>query len=269
MIKKAVTKKLNFLTPPLIEVSLGIVFDPLTEFHAAHFGRFWSKFADDYPETTDRTAIVTPPPGVQNSLTPIPIGDWFRLPRVWFVHRNKSLLLQLQADRLYLNWLKQPEGHFPRFSGLFPQFKSHVDEWTKFVESYGLGTLNLRQFEIVYTNHIYKGALWSGFAEAGNVLLPLAFDAKHVNLPAPTWIAWQNSYSFDDCDVTADIKSAMRSDTRQDLLQFELKGTSGERTVSFSSIEDWFAAANAHLERVFLALTSRQAQNEEWGRVGA
>jgi len=35
----------------------------------------------------------------------------------------------------------------------------------------------------VYTNHIYKGALWSGFAEAGNVLLPLAFDAKHVNLP--------------------------------------------------------------------------------------
>jgi len=132
--QKSCDQEVEFLDAALIEVSLGIVFDPLTEFHAhilAAFGQ--SSRTITQRRLTNCHSYATP--GVQNSLTPIPIGDWFRLPRVWFVHRNKSLLLQLQADRLYLNWLKQPEGHFPRFSGLFPQFKATSMNGRSFVES--------------------------------------------------------------------------------------------------------------------------------------
>lgn len=152
------SEPLSFLAPPLVEVSLGILFEQLPGFRTAHFGRFWSAISDEFPETADLPALQALPTGPQFANQPMQLGDWVRLPRVWFVHKDKALLLQVQSDRLYLNWRKVENGAYPRFSGLFPLFMKNLTHWWSFVDSSGIGSLRAKQLEMTYTNQIYESS---------------------------------------------------------------------------------------------------------------
>src|SRR5688572_27869760 len=92
--------KTTFERPPLVEVSFGVMFAPLTAMRTAHFGAFWSRVREEFDQTDDKPAVMT---DVQEASV-TQVGDWFPLPRVWYVQKDGGAILQLQPNRFYFNW---------------------------------------------------------------------------------------------------------------------------------------------------------------------
>ena len=103
----------NYKNPPISEVSFGLAFTPLDGFRTSHYGLFWNQIRSDYPETVDQPPILTQLPSIsiqENKFS-------FPLPRCWYIHRDRKLLIQLQSDRIWLNWRHLTSAddypHFP------------------------------------------------------------------------------------------------------------------------------------------------------------
>lgn len=251
--------KLAFRTPPLVEVSFGLFFEQVAGMSSAHFGRFWSTIAGTFPETQDQL-MVGLPKGVA--------GNLFPLPRVWFVHKDRALLIQLQTDRFYLNWRRIPGGEYPRFGQMLPLFSDYVNRWRKFVDESGIGPLHINKCELTYVNHIFEGEGWSGVSQISNVLSPSLVVPPQGRLPDPVGLAWQSTYQIGDCDVVAEVKTAtLVEDQQKKLLQLELKAQSKSKIDALLECEKWLAGANLVLEDVFLAMTTKTAQEDNWHRV--
>ncbi len=62
--------------PPVVEVAIGVQFEPLSEMRTAHFGAFWKRVEEDYPSVEDQAPLLEAP---QPELLETP-----PLRRVWF-----------------------------------------------------------------------------------------------------------------------------------------------------------------------------------------
>src|SRR5512138_2194313 len=105
------TERITFERPPLVEVSFGLFFSPLLDFKISHFGAFWTRLRPDFSETADRPIVA------DSAAAPALVSqEWPLFPRVWYVHKDRAQILQLQTDRFYFNWRKSSDGAlYPRF----------------------------------------------------------------------------------------------------------------------------------------------------------
>ena len=102
------TSNIHFSMPPLIELSLGMQFEPLTDFTIPYFGLLWNRFRDNFPLTESHPPLEHSTerfdlnrfvlrPSIQVFQTP-------PVPRIWFLNQDGSQLIQMQQDRLIHNW---------------------------------------------------------------------------------------------------------------------------------------------------------------------
>ena len=95
----------NYRNAPLIEVALSVQFKQKPQFAGAHAGIFWQRIEQVYPEVQEH-----PPLGpIDELFGPSQMSAIeFQLgppgSRHWFLSRDGHRLVQLQRDRLALNW---------------------------------------------------------------------------------------------------------------------------------------------------------------------
>jgi hypothetical protein len=76
-------------------------------------------------------------------------------PRYWLMNRSKTVLLQLQRDRLVLNWRQiEPGDTYPRFEPLRDSFEANYNRLEKAVSELALGALVPTQCQIDYINPV-------------------------------------------------------------------------------------------------------------------
>jgi uncharacterized protein (TIGR04255 family) len=149
----------DFAQPPVVEVALGVQFDPLARLDAPWIARFWlEEIRDRFPDWTE--AIALPP-----------ATEWFGIPasphvmfrfgqgpmanRAVFQDASKTGLLQLQQDRLVRNWRKVGTGDsYPRYETIRSSFADEISRFRRFLSKYDLGDLVPNQCEVTYVNHI-------------------------------------------------------------------------------------------------------------------
>jgi uncharacterized protein (TIGR04255 family) len=256
--------KITFERPPLVEVSFGLSFAPLRDFRTSHFGAFWTKLRPDFVETADKP-IVAETPGA------LALGsEWFPLPRVWYVHKNKEQLLQLQTDRFYFNWRKSSDGSlYPRFDSLEPVFLQHLSKLSTFVRDESLGALDISKCELTYTNHIFQGEGWSDLADAGALFPGMLCQKSPPRIGMPKGVAWQGHFEQEHMRLRADIKHGYTNDDpKRELFVFELRATSRRKVGAIDTVREAFSAANETIVNAFVDLTSATVQKEQWKRVG-
>src|SRR5579875_1110491 len=187
----------EFERPPVDELVMGIQFAPLPNFHAAHFGLFWTRIREEYPHTEDRAPLgpviesseIKPPSSVVE-FTAQPL-----LPRCWFLNEDKTQLILVQRDRFLRNW-RQVKGNepYPRFSRLAHDFQRAWNEFLTFAGAQGLGPIKVNQCELVYINYIEKGAGWSELGELHGVFPLLRPREQGRFLPPAETLSWQARY---------------------------------------------------------------------------
>jgi uncharacterized protein (TIGR04255 family) len=150
----------DFSTPPVAEVSMGIQFDPLASYTSLHAAGFWERIGDNYPLVEEHPPLdpTFETFGLGDSSTP---NGKLRLvtqplqPRFFFLTNDKNELVQFQRDRLHLNWRKlHHEAEYPRYPTLREKYGRVQTALCRWADDIGLGPVRPSQCEILYVNSI-------------------------------------------------------------------------------------------------------------------
>jgi uncharacterized protein (TIGR04255 family) len=146
----------NFDHPPVVEVALGIQFQPIAQLRPIELGSLRDRWRADYPSVQEQPALSPTTegqplgaPAVQLVLGPVPQT------RLWFTSADLERLVQLQPDRLVVNWRKQADGNaYPRFPTVRAEFERKLRDLDAFVAARGWSRVMPDQIEITYINAI-------------------------------------------------------------------------------------------------------------------
>jgi uncharacterized protein (TIGR04255 family) len=263
----------EFESPPLDEVAMGVQFEPLPSFRAAHLGLYWHRIRSRFPFTEDQPPLAhmaeleKPKPGPQVISVELRHGGAV-LPRCWFLNDSKTELIQLQQDRFLRNW-RQVEGNekYPRFPALFQEFQEEWKGFGTFVQDEQIGPLTVNQCELTYVNNIERGAGWDDLGDFANVFTILRSLEPQVGLPASEGLSWQARYKLPEGRGRLHVQMNVVFLARTLKLAFQLSLTA-RGTPEGSSAEEiarWFDLAHEGTVRAFTDLTT-PAMHKLWGR---
>lgn len=156
----------EFERPPLVEVAASVQFPELGAFHVAHLGALWLEFRDQYPTVQQHHPLdqvveqFDRPRRARSGLT---VTSAMPVPRLWFVNESGAQIVQVQSDRLVVNW-KRVRGAdaYPRYEGIKSEFERVFGIATSFFEAHNLDAPQPSQVELTYVN-----ALVSDNGDAG------------------------------------------------------------------------------------------------------
>lgn len=153
----------SFKNPPVVETVLGVQFDRVKGLSNGHMGAFWATLGPDWPSATDAPRLDDES---ERFGTPFSWGGMglrigpqaaSRL-QIWNTARDR--MIQAQDSRILYNWLGTPEGAYPRYRTVRPEFDAILRRFQEFVEGRGIGTLSPNQWEVTYVNQMPKGTVW-------------------------------------------------------------------------------------------------------------
>lgn len=178
---------------------------------AVHFGLFWRRVRDRFPNTEERPALA---PVIEQAKRPSSRGVQLRfeaqealaLPRLWLLNGAGTEMIQIQNDRFIKNWRKRGDAQeYPRYEkAIKPAFERDFREFLSFLAEEKLGTVKVNQCEVTYVNHIVAGEGWSSWDEIDKIFtfckqppgVPYSGPAEEVGFhaqfpilgPATEWI---------------------------------------------------------------------------------
>jgi uncharacterized protein (TIGR04255 family) len=262
----------EFERPPVDEMAMGVQFDPLANFRAAHLGCFWARIREEYPHTEDQAPLFptvepseikpSPPTVSAVALTAPP------LPRCWFLNKDKSQLIQIQRDRFLRNWHQvKGDESYPRFGRLFQDFRQAWDKFLTFVGEEGLGSIKVNLCELSYVNYIEKGTGWSELGELHGVFPLLRPQEEGSFLPPPETLSWQARYKLPGGRgrLYVEMNPVFRGRDLKLVLGFKLTARGAPAEGSSEQIAAWFELSHEWIAQAFAELTSPTA-HELWGK---
>lgn len=151
-----VASSATFARPPVIEVALAFEFQPVAEIGVVQLARLADLWSDEYPSVEEQPPLPTNPPvGLPGQLPAMFVTIGAPSIRLWLVGQDGSQLLQVQRDRLILNWRRLDSHHdYPRYQVLRPKFLAAVTRMLDFVAQQTSGTIHPSAVEVSYVNEI-------------------------------------------------------------------------------------------------------------------
>ena len=263
------TSLFTFEKPPVEEVVCGIQFKPLARFTVSHFGQLWEKFRPNGYDTCQDTGPLLPTIEQFDADSATDLhGLSDLLPRVWFLHREGTGIVQVQRDRFLHNWKKaKPEDNYPRYKEVKRLFRERHASFVEFLTENQLGGIDPLQYEMTYVNHIVQDEGWSNLEDIGNVFpdFPWKLDEGRF-LPVPPSRNLRLSFDLPDnvgrLHVT--IRNGVRRNDKKDVLLFELTVRGMPPDTSTEAMWSWFDLAREWIVRGFVDLTNVETQKIVW-----
>lgn len=147
---------IDFNSPPIAEVAVAIHFDSIRNFSQAYIGQFWNVIKSEFPNTLDQPPMVPinrdKIPQLQTTFS-IEIVGGANLNRTWFLNDSGEKIVQLQNDRLILNWQKNESNKYEHFEPIAEEFLSIFQKFEKFCSENKFEMNNI-VVEVTYINNI-------------------------------------------------------------------------------------------------------------------
>lgn len=114
----------KFDNPPVAEVVIALEFVPLQTLNTIELVRAHALWSDKYPRIVQQPPLAptSQPSGLVAGFG-LQIGGTPNI-RVWMLSEDERQLLQLQNDRLILNWRRIGSVEYPSFDDLYPEFSA-------------------------------------------------------------------------------------------------------------------------------------------------
>ena len=187
----------EFEDPPVVEVAISLQFRTLERMQSAHAGMFWTQMRrlgfchiEDHGELEPTIEEFVTPPNSRMGVRVQSYDDAPPLPRVWFLNDARNELVQLQRDRLIVNWRQGARAEaYPRYRNIIEQFKHALEELKEFTTKEKLGEIAPTQCEITYVNHLIANAGWSDHGDVEQVVTMWGAEYSDTYLPKPEDVA--------------------------------------------------------------------------------
>lgn len=255
----------EYSRPPVDEVACGCQFEPLDRMRLPDYGLFRELLGKDF--VTVEHALPIANEGeypVVDSRTGLPV------PRVWYLDRTESKLVQLQTDRLCFNWRKRPQApEYLRYANISKSFKESYEALGKLASLAGLGVIQPTTLDLTYINVLVKGEAWNSLSDLDGIFKDFGWqNDTNRFLPFPTVVASRLSFPLpnEQGQLTVRISPGKRSADSQDILSFELSARGIGSDNSLEGMSAWFDVAHEWIVKGFTDLTQRGAQENLWGR---
>jgi uncharacterized protein (TIGR04255 family) len=167
----------SFDKPPVVEVALGIQFEPLEQLRNTQIALYGRELRDRFPRSEEHWPLDPAKEEREKLSAPrsvrIEMKAWARPPvnRFWFLDQQRTHLIQIQADRFVCNWRNthDPSERYPRYTFLKKAFEEQMRGFRDFLSREDLGHLKPTQWEVTYVNHIVAGEGWDRHGQIQNV----------------------------------------------------------------------------------------------------
>ena len=259
----------TFEKPPVEEVVCGIQFKPLGRFTVSHFGQLWEKFKSKGYDTCQDTGPLLPTVERFDADSATGLhGPADLLPRVWFLHRDGTGIVQVQRDRFLHNWKKaKPEDDYPRYKEVKRLFRERHASFVEFLAENQLGDIEPLQYEMTYVNHIVQGEGWNTIEDIGNIFPDFRWRLGEERfLPVPPDRNLRLSFTLPDnvARLHVTLRNGLRRHDQKDILLFELtvRGMPADSTAE--AMWSWFDLAREWIVRSFIDLTNEETQKTVW-----
>lgn len=243
----------DFTRPPLVEVAVGLMFEPLS-IDAMTLAQLYLEWQKDYPEIEERQAIPSSSaPGLILESVP-------RL-RLWFMNKS-GRLLQVQRDRLVVNWRKKEEDDaYPRYGVLRDELEQRLKELDDFLRQRNHRGLRPNASEITYVNRI---PLTGEVQNLSDILTVLNPPPQDVGTPVETnmTVRFDVSEKVGRDSVSLVVNAQRNPDVDPPLAVLQLSCVS-----PVHNIDDAFDALGKtryQVVRSFQQITSKR-MHEKWG----
>ena len=270
-----ISKTPKFRRPPVIETVLGVQFEPLHAMQITHFGLFWSRIKDRFPQVEHHPLLEPVRESFDKRL--VQGGPRWRIagrpepPRVWYLSQENEQgqqLLQVQPDRFLQNWRRASlsSQDYPSYERNREDFAKSFREFVRFAEACSLGRVAPNQCEVTYVNHIPIDDD-CGVGEMFRRCFPSLAGAHSDDfLPSsPERVAFKCSYPISDQRgrLHIDIKSAMDKRDRHEILVLVLTARGAPTSTDLDGVLDWFDLGHFWVVKGFKSFTTK-VMHERW-----
>ena len=257
----------SFRNPPVIETVLGVQFSPIPDWSIPHFGVFWDRVREEFPNTQ----ILHPlPPLTAEMISGAVKIQVVEAPEVrcWYKGIDESELIQIQQDRFIVNW-RQAAGAlaYPRYPHMRSLFQTQWARFKQFLSDESLTNPIVIQCEITYVNHIPKGEGWETAQDWERVFTVCGeVGGGDKFLPPPEGRQFTFNYPMPNARGTLDVTAvrAVRKIDGKDVIQFRLSARGRPTQHGDDGIMEWFDLGRDWVVRGFTELTT-PSMHEMWG----
>lgn len=261
---------ITFQTPPINEVVIGKVFEQRPDLTIPHYGRFWGLVEDDFPNCQHAAPVFD-----QNSGGPEGAVDPFTgapLPRVWFVSRDATRLLQLQQDRFYFDWRQvfgQPPNEYIRFDSIFADYRKYSDVLSAFFLSQFEADIVPKRHDLTYVNILRKGVEWNQFSDLQNIFKGFDFVRAYGDVGPLLQASVRCEFKLRESPgkLTLHIAHAMNAATSEPVIRMELAASCAVSEMDGVKEDDWLRSAHDAIVQGFCEVTTDDAQKRYWKRI--
>jgi uncharacterized protein (TIGR04255 family) len=266
----------NFKRPPIVEVSLDLQFEPLARLRAPLLGLFWGEVRDQFPNhfTVEEQVLLRPlaaeafdGPNLIEPQIEVTVIETPPASRFWFVSGDGSELLQVQQDRLIVNWRRpEQDGSYPRYDHVRQLFTTYFAALSAFIEREHLGVIRPNQCAVTYYNHIEAGRGWADHGDAAAIFTPLAGRPQRSALPKAEDAKVALRYVMNDENgvprgrLYADFQPAFRKADKLAMYILTLTSRVEIHSVGLDAILNCFDLGHEWAARAFVDLTTPEMQ---------
>ena len=119
-------------------------------------------WADDFPNVQERAPLPMMGPDPDDPEVSLEVSDEAQTPRLWLQNEAGNRVLQLQQDRIVVNWQKgRSDDTYPRFATIR---KSLVEAWSRLNQTMDDLQRDVPPpsiCEVLYVNHLGEAQGWT------------------------------------------------------------------------------------------------------------
>ena len=249
-------------------MAIGVQFRPLFNLRGIVLGQLRDRWRATHPRVEEQPPL---PPAIEGQVGPginLQIG-FGPVPnaRYWFMSETGDDIIQLQNDRIVVNWRDVEMGErYPRYDAMVERFQRAVNDLSGFVKEEQLGQIEITQAELSYINDVGAPAAeddvglekllrgWRGtpqhhLGQPVQARLQLVFDVPDVGKPPVRTF------------VSVEPVMHVNGEQRQ-LMTLSVRGAPVDGSVAAAL--KFLDGAHEHLVQSFLELTPEH-MHSTWG----
>jgi uncharacterized protein (TIGR04255 family) len=257
----------DFEDPPVVEVALGVQFRPIPGLRPVEIAGLREQWRAEYPVVLDQPPLA---PAIEQATsgahtTQLVFGPALQT-RLWFLSEDQSSLVQVQHDRLTVNWRKLDGIPYPRYPAVREKFGRSFNDVQEFVTDRDLGPLDITQVEANYINRIDTDDEGRGHLE-GILRHWSSLAGHHLGDPEEARVAMVFSVpAVGTPPVRLYVECAPAQQVGQaPVLLLTLTVRGAPLTSDVASALQFMDDAHAHIVHSFAELTT-DAMHEHWRR---
>lgn len=260
--------RVKFVDPPISELVISIFHAPILELKSQHIGLYWDRVRDKFP-LCDQQPVVSISPQDMQPFFEVP-GELFPLPRFWFHSEKHPTLVQIQRNAFMLNWRRvagASAGDYPHYEIVAKDFWKELQSYTAFIDdAFGSKIDLVQRCELNYVNLITSNNHFSKLSDIKNILPSLAgisdLAADNRELAGVNAVVSYRIHANLAIDVT--LRLGRRTENGEPALGLELKAHGVPDDLSLEGAKPWYEDAHDEIYRLFLTLTSKELQENQW-----